>query len=210
MGPAGQYLLCGYLYGGGTTHATGSAEFSLRTPHDSITVAPIFHAVAGHKFDIPLHYYVEPGTTATIFLRFYPKFRVNGTLFSCSNPLEVLEGNPGPGQGNFRFPVAVDTAGAYGMCGTIYVGFGQVVVAAASATVVATNGSSGGSECVVPNIVGKQLASARTMLARGHCKLGRVAHHKRHGHKRGTVVSQSAKAGQRLPAGARINVVVAK
>jgi hypothetical protein len=61
--------------------------------------------------------------------------------------------------------------------------------------------------CVVPKLTGRALASAKKLLAKAHCKLGKVTKKKSKG-KVGVVVSQKPKAGSRLKAGSAIAVVL--
>ena len=63
--------------------------------------------------------------------------------------------------------------------------------------------------CVVPNLGGKNAASARAALAKAHCRVGRVTT-KRSVMKKGVVLSQTPKAGKRVKAGTRINFVLSR
>jgi hypothetical protein len=63
--------------------------------------------------------------------------------------------------------------------------------------------------CVVPRLRLKTVVAARRALARARCRLGRV----RRAHsrvRRGRIISQSRRAGRRLPVGTRVNVVVSR
>jgi len=63
--------------------------------------------------------------------------------------------------------------------------------------------------CVVPNFVGRLLASAKTKITRAHCRVGtvtRVAPAK----KKNTVVGESPRPGERLKKGARVNLKVSR
>ena len=63
--------------------------------------------------------------------------------------------------------------------------------------------------CVVPSVVGKRLAKAKTAARKAGCAVGNVRHvHRRK--KAGHVVSQSPKRGTRLAAHGRVNLVVAR
>jgi hypothetical protein len=64
--------------------------------------------------------------------------------------------------------------------------------------------------CRVPKVVGKPLASAKSTIAKGHCRSGTVHHAYSSTKAKGTVVSQSSRAGRVLPAGARIDLVVSR
>jgi hypothetical protein len=61
--------------------------------------------------------------------------------------------------------------------------------------------------CVVPKLRGRTLASAKKLLAKAHCRLGKVTKKRSKG-KVGLVVSQKPKAGSRLKAGSAIAVVL--
>jgi photosystem II stability/assembly factor-like uncharacterized protein len=63
--------------------------------------------------------------------------------------------------------------------------------------------------CVVPKLVGKKLAAARTALQKAHCALGKVTK-KRSTKKKGIVIRQSARRGTTKPEGYRVNVTVSK
>jgi len=63
--------------------------------------------------------------------------------------------------------------------------------------------------CVVPNVIGKPLASARKAFITAHCRLGRVVSRAKAA-PAGRVVSQGKKPGSRLANGTAIAVVVAR
>ena len=60
--------------------------------------------------------------------------------------------------------------------------------------------------CVVPNVVGRKLAAARSAIRARHCRLGRVRHVASSAKKRGKVVRESPRAGKRLGADAKIRL----
>jgi subtilisin family serine protease len=64
--------------------------------------------------------------------------------------------------------------------------------------------------CVVPNVKGKTLRTARTVLTRRRCRLGRVTRAYSARVRRGKIVRQSRRPGARLPRGTRVNVVVSR
>jgi subtilisin family serine protease len=64
--------------------------------------------------------------------------------------------------------------------------------------------------CVVPNVKGKTVRTARTTLTRRRCRLGRVTRTYSAKMRLGRVVSQSRRPGARLPRGTRVNVVVSR
>lgn len=60
-------------------------------------------------------------------------------------------------------------------------------------------------QCVVPRVGAKRLAAARKKLIQAHCRLGKVRGKRTHS---ALVVSQSPQTGKRLPAGAKVGVVL--
>lgn len=62
--------------------------------------------------------------------------------------------------------------------------------------------------CVVPKVVGLHLVAARVYVAAGGCRLGRVVRVGSVIVPRRRVISQQPRAGRRLPAGARVSLVV--
>jgi beta-lactam-binding protein with PASTA domain len=52
--------------------------------------------------------------------------------------------------------------------------------------------------------------SARTKIARAHCKVGKITKKHAAKKKRGKVLVQSPKAGKKLKAGAKVNLTVGK
>jgi len=63
--------------------------------------------------------------------------------------------------------------------------------------------------CRVPRVVGRRLTTARTMLRRARCGLGRVRH-ARSRRQRGIVLSQAPRAGAVRIVGARVRLVVSR
>ena len=64
--------------------------------------------------------------------------------------------------------------------------------------------------CLVPNVRGKTVAQARSMLAARRCALGRVNRAFSAHVRRGKIISQSRRPGLRLRRGTRVNVVVSR
>jgi beta-lactam-binding protein with PASTA domain len=64
--------------------------------------------------------------------------------------------------------------------------------------------------CVVPKVLGKALANAKTAVTRAHCKVGTITRRQSSARKRGKVVGQSPAAGKRLKNGAKVNLTVGK
>lgn len=63
-------------------------------------------------------------------------------------------------------------------------------------------------KCIVPNVVGKLLATAKRRIHRAHCQVGSVAYKRSTKAKRNRVLRESPRAGKRLRNGARIRLVV--
>jgi plastocyanin len=63
--------------------------------------------------------------------------------------------------------------------------------------------------CVVPRVVGRQLARARRMIVRARCRTGRISRRFSHA-RRGRVIAQRPRAGVRRPVGTRVNLVVSR
>jgi hypothetical protein len=63
--------------------------------------------------------------------------------------------------------------------------------------------------CLVPKVVGKQLAAAKLAIARKHCRTGKVGHAYSN-RKKGVVLSQSRAPGRVLPASSKINLMVSR
>jgi hypothetical protein len=75
----------------------------------------------------------------------------------------------------------------------------------------ATSGGTGGTaKCVVPKLKGKTLASAEKAISKAHCAVGKVKKASSSHVKKGIVVSQGTKAGESLPDGAKVSLVVSK
>lgn len=70
-------------------------------------------------------------------------------------------------------------------------------------------GPTPGPSCTVPQLKSKTLLSAKTSLARHHCRLGRVRRKNTTG-KGGRVLRQSPAAGRTLPSGGRVSVTVSR
>jgi PASTA domain len=66
------------------------------------------------------------------------------------------------------------------------------------------------SPCRVPKVVGRRLGAAKKMIARRHCRTGKVGHAYSRKRKKGSVISQSRRPGRVLPANTKINLVVSR
>jgi beta-lactam-binding protein with PASTA domain len=64
--------------------------------------------------------------------------------------------------------------------------------------------------CVVPNVVGKALGTAKTRIKHAHCTVGKITRKHSSARKKGKVVAQSPRAGRRLANHAKVNLVVGK
>jgi beta-lactam-binding protein with PASTA domain len=64
--------------------------------------------------------------------------------------------------------------------------------------------------CVVPKLKGKTLAAARTALARGNCRLGKVTRNYLSTVRLGRIAAQRPPAGRRLARYARVSVVLSR
>jgi beta-lactam-binding protein with PASTA domain len=64
--------------------------------------------------------------------------------------------------------------------------------------------------CIVPNVKGKTLRTARTTLTRRRCRLGRVTRAYSAKVRTGRIIRQSRRPGARLARGTRVNVVVSR
>ncbi|MBA3718283.1 MAG: PASTA domain-containing protein, partial [Actinobacteria bacterium] len=63
--------------------------------------------------------------------------------------------------------------------------------------------------CVVPDVKGKKLSSARAAISRAHCRTGKVTRATSRRVKPGRVIAQRPARGARLPAGSRVGLLVA-
>jgi hypothetical protein len=64
--------------------------------------------------------------------------------------------------------------------------------------------------CTVPNVVGRQVASAKLTIATRHCRAGKVGYAYSPKHKKGIVISQSRRPGRVLPARSKIDLIVSR
>jgi beta-lactam-binding protein with PASTA domain len=65
-------------------------------------------------------------------------------------------------------------------------------------------------KCVVPNVVGKPLATAKTKIKKAHCRVGRVTYKLSTKAKMNRVLSETPKPGKRLKNGTRVNLTVGR
>jgi hypothetical protein len=64
--------------------------------------------------------------------------------------------------------------------------------------------------CVVPNVKGKPLATAKQRIVAAHCRTGTITKAKSRVVRKGRVISQRPKAGTRLVRGSKVNLVVSR
>jgi hypothetical protein len=64
--------------------------------------------------------------------------------------------------------------------------------------------------CTVPKVVGKSLAAAKRAIVQRHCRTGRVSRAYSSKRKKGTVSSQSRRAGKVVPNGSKVDLVVSR
>jgi alpha-tubulin suppressor-like RCC1 family protein len=64
--------------------------------------------------------------------------------------------------------------------------------------------------CVVPNVVGKVLATAATMIVKAHCRTGTITKKVSPMKQKGRVLGQKPLPGARLASGARVNLTVGR
>ena len=64
--------------------------------------------------------------------------------------------------------------------------------------------------CVVPNVIGKKLALAKSAITSKHCRVGRVAYVKSTKRRKGRVIRQQPGAGKTLATGSKVNLWVGR
>jgi hypothetical protein len=64
--------------------------------------------------------------------------------------------------------------------------------------------------CAVPKLKGKRLAAAKTLLAKAHCRVGKITSRKGPQKSRGRVVGQTPGQGAVRPAGSKVALVIGK
>jgi beta-lactam-binding protein with PASTA domain len=79
-----------------------------------------------------------------------------------------------------------------------------------ASTVTATFNKKPAPKCVVPNVKGKPLTTARKKISAAHCKVGKVTHVRSKTVKKGKIVSQKPKPATKLAAGGKVKLVVSK
>jgi hypothetical protein len=65
-------------------------------------------------------------------------------------------------------------------------------------------------KCVVPNVVGKPLATAKRMIERRHCRTGSVRYAYSRKTKKGTVIAQNRRPGRVLAAQSKIALIIGR
>ena len=71
-------------------------------------------------------------------------------------------------------------------------------------------GNPAAARCAVPKLKGKRLAAAKTLLAKAHCKVGKITSKKGPQRSRGRVVGQTPGQGAVRPAGSKVALVIGK
>jgi beta-lactam-binding protein with PASTA domain len=64
--------------------------------------------------------------------------------------------------------------------------------------------------CVVPNVVGRLLPTAKRKIRAAHCRVGRVAYKLSTRKQKGHVLAQKPRRGLRLRNGTRVSVTVGR
>jgi serine/threonine-protein kinase len=64
--------------------------------------------------------------------------------------------------------------------------------------------------CVVPNLRGKTVATAKRLLVRGHCRLGIISRRHSATVAANRILGQHPRAGTRTKAGTKVSVVVSR
>jgi hypothetical protein len=65
-------------------------------------------------------------------------------------------------------------------------------------------------QCVVPKVVGKKLAVAKTKIKAGHCHVGKISYATSTARRKGRVLRERPTAGRQLANGAKVNLVVGR
>ena len=88
-------------------------------------------------------------------------------------------------------------------------GLSALCAAVLAGSVTASGGSAGATRgCLVPKVVGLQLVAARIYVQASGCRVGRVVRVGSVIVQRRRVIAQSPRAGRRVPAAARVDLVV--
>jgi predicted phage tail protein len=64
--------------------------------------------------------------------------------------------------------------------------------------------------CLVPNVVSKQLGTAKTKIKKAHCRVGTITYRPSTRAKTNRVLSETPKAGKRLKSGTKVNLTVGR
>jgi beta-lactam-binding protein with PASTA domain len=65
-------------------------------------------------------------------------------------------------------------------------------------------------KCVVPNVLGQLLITAKTRIKRAHCRVGTVTYKPSTRRKKNRILSELPRPGRRLKNGAKVNVIVGR
>jgi beta-lactam-binding protein with PASTA domain len=66
------------------------------------------------------------------------------------------------------------------------------------------------SSCLVPAVVGKPLAKAKTAIAKAHCRVGKIARVRSSKARKGRVLKESPRPRTKLKNGAKVNLTVGR
>jgi hypothetical protein len=65
-------------------------------------------------------------------------------------------------------------------------------------------------KCVVPNVVGRRLAIAKTKIKAGHCRVGKISYAASTKRRKGRVLRERPAAGRRLANGTKVSLVIGR
>jgi beta-lactam-binding protein with PASTA domain len=87
---------------------------------------------------------------------------------------------------------------------------GKVLAKGTKVNLAVSKGKPPANKCVVPDVVGKKLASAKQALTKAKCQTGKVTQAYSNGVAKGQVISQSQEPDKVLAKGTKVNLVVSK
>jgi len=210
-------------------HASGAAAWaSTSTPTAILTDNAVSLSAGGHwvvpvavSSDGTTALVLAPGVNSRRGAAYIFRAASEGAWASSATPSATLTNSGGHAK-DFLGSVGVLSAdGATALVGAddvqSYTGAAYVFHAAdqsswtTSSTPNATLTNKALAACVVPKLKGLKLPAARSALAVGRCKLGRVTKvHSNSRRQKGRVLSQNRKPGSRLAINAKVNVKIGK
>jgi hypothetical protein len=181
------------------TLASASPFVSVHATATGASVSVTYHGMSDEA-PTTLRSYYEPGLAAC------PATSSAVRDDGAARP-DVLE-HPAAGPFDYGSQIQVSDPGAYLLC--VYLDADDAGTAPPLATTQTAFGVSGPAapSCVVPDVVGMQLAQARKQLVAAHCRAGTVKH--RRGRHAGRVLSQSPRPGATRVAGSAVRLTVAR